>query len=73
MSLITSRMMKLVGHGACVGEMRNTYWVIVGKPEGRRPLGRHRQNRENNIKWILNIVGGYGLGWLRVGTSGGVS
>jgi hypothetical protein len=26
--------------GACVGEVRNTYWVIVGKPEGRRPLGR---------------------------------
>jgi len=47
--------------GACVGEMRNTYWVIVGKPEGRRQLGRHGQNRENNIKWILNIIGGYGL------------
>jgi hypothetical protein len=65
-------MMKLVGHGACVGEMRNTYWVILGKPEVRRPFGRRRQNRENNIKWILNIVGGYGLDWLRIGTSGGV-
>lgn len=55
-----------MGHGACVGEMGNTYWVIAGKPEGRRPLGRRGQNTENNIKWILNIIGGYGLdsaGW----------
>ena len=55
-----------MGHGACVGEMGNTYWVIAGKPERRRPHGRRGQNTENNIKWILNIIGGYGLdsaGW----------
>jgi hypothetical protein len=35
------------------GEKRNIYRVLVGKPEGRRPLGRHRRRLEDNIKWIL--------------------
>jgi hypothetical protein len=33
-----------------VGERSGTYWVLVGKPEGRRPLGRPRLRREDNIK-----------------------
>jgi len=38
--------------GACntYGEGRGVYGVLVGKPEGRRPLGRHRRRWENNIK-----------------------
>jgi hypothetical protein len=35
------------------GERRGVYMALVGKPEGRRPLGRPRYRWENNIKWIL--------------------
>jgi len=41
--LIKSRRMKLVGHVARMGEERGVYRVLVGKPEGRRPLGRPRR------------------------------
>jgi hypothetical protein len=50
------------------------YRVLVGKPEGRRPLGRPRRRWEDNIKRDLEEVGGCrGTGWtgLRIGTSGG--
>jgi hypothetical protein len=36
-----------------MGESRGAYRVLVGKPEGRRPLGRHRHRREDNIKMYL--------------------
>ena len=36
------------------------YRVLVGKPEGKRPLGRHRRRREDNIKMDLQEVGGSG-------------
>jgi hypothetical protein len=49
--------------------------VFVGKPEGRRPLGRPRRRWENNIKMDLQEVGGgfvgTGWSWLRIGTDGG--
>jgi len=38
-----SRRMRLPGHVAGMREMRNTYKISVGKPEGKRPLGRHRR------------------------------
>ena len=47
--------------------------VLVGKPEGKRPLGRRRR-WEDNIKMDLEEVGrdcGTGWGWLRIGTDGG--
>ena len=50
------------------------YRVLVGKPEGKRPLGRPRRRWEDNIRMDLQEVGvGYwtGLGWLRIGTGGG--
>jgi hypothetical protein len=34
------RVMRLVGHVACIGEMRNAYKILVGKPHGKRSLGR---------------------------------
>jgi hypothetical protein len=42
--------MRWVGHVARVGERRGVYRVLVGKPEGKRPLGRLRHRWEDNIK-----------------------
>jgi hypothetical protein len=56
------------------GEKRNAYRILVGKPEGERPLGRPRRRWVDNIKWDLREIGLYVTGsiWLRVGTSGGL-
>jgi hypothetical protein len=56
------------------GEMRGAYRALVGKPEGRTPLGRPRHRWEDNIKMDLREVGwGAWAGsiWLRIGTGGG--
>jgi hypothetical protein len=45
--------MKWVGHVARTGERRDVYRVLVGKPEGKRPLGRPRRRWEDNIKMDL--------------------
>ena len=47
--------------------------VLVGKPEGMRPLRRPRRRWEDNIKMALRKVGGVetGWSWLRIGTDGG--
>jgi hypothetical protein len=47
---IKSRRMKWAGHVARMGDMRNAYKILVGKPEGKRPLGRPRRRWEDNIK-----------------------
>jgi hypothetical protein len=52
-----SRGMRWVGHVACMGERRVVYRVLVGKPEGKRPLGRPRCRWENNIRTDLQEVG----------------
>jgi hypothetical protein len=41
-NVIKSRRMRSMGHLACMGEMKNTYKTLVGKPEGNRPPGRPR-------------------------------
>ena len=41
--VIKSRRMRWIGHVACMGEKRGAYRVLVGKPEGKRPLGRPRR------------------------------
>jgi hypothetical protein len=46
-----------VGHIACVEEWRGIYGVLVGKPEGKKPLGRPRHRWEYNIKMDLQAVG----------------
>jgi hypothetical protein len=46
------------------GEKRNSYRISVGKPEGKRTLGRHRRRRENNIKIDLNNIGWGGMDWI---------
>jgi len=49
--------MRLAGHVARMGEWRGVYRVLVGKPEGKRPLGRPRRRWENNIKIYFHEVG----------------
>jgi len=52
------------GHIACTGERRGAYRGLVGKPEGRRPLGRPRRRWEYNIKIDLQEVGMGGMDWI---------
>jgi hypothetical protein len=52
--IIKSRRMRWAGHVARMGEKRNAYRILVGKPEGKRPVGRQRCRWVDNIiKWIL--------------------
>jgi hypothetical protein len=48
-----SRRMRWVGHVAGVGKKGNAYKILVGKPEGKRPVGRRRRRREDNIRMDL--------------------
>jgi hypothetical protein len=60
---IKSRRMRWVGHVAHMGEGRNVYRVLMGKPEGKRPFERPRHRWEDGIKMDLREVGwgGYGV------------
>ena len=51
---------------ASMGEGRGVYMVLVGKPEGKRPLGRPRRRWEDNIKMDLQEVGGVCEDWMRL-------
>jgi hypothetical protein len=64
---------KLVYFVARMGEDRGMHRVLVGKPEGKRTLGRLRRRWEDNIKMDLQDVGGVrgDWSWLRTGTGGG--
>jgi hypothetical protein len=55
---IKSRRMRLAGHVARMGEERKVYKVLVGKLEGRRPLGRSRRSWEDGIRMDLREPGG---------------
>jgi hypothetical protein len=71
---IKSRGMRWAGHVACMGEGRNVYRVLVGKPEGKSPLGRPRRRCEEGLKMDLRETGWEvrsGFTWLRIGTVGG--
>jgi hypothetical protein len=61
--IIKSKRMIWEGHVARIGEGRGVYRVLVGKPEGKRPMGRPRHRWEGNIMMDLQAVGcwGYGL------------
>ena len=54
------------GHVARIGERRSVYRVLVGKPEGKRPLGRPRRRWEDNIKMDLQDVGCGGMDWIEL-------
>jgi hypothetical protein len=55
--VIKSRRMRWAGHVARMGEGKGVYRVLVGRPEGTRPLGRPRRRWEDNIKMDLREVG----------------
>ena len=60
------RKMRLIGHIARMGERRNIYNVLVGKPEGKRSFGRPRRRWEDNIKMGLQEVGCRGMDWIEL-------
>ena len=64
--MIKSSRMRWAGHVALVGERRGVYRVLVKKPEGKRPLGRPRHRREDNIKMDLHEVGCGGMDWIEL-------
>ena len=70
---LKSRRMRWAGHVARIREGRGVQRFLVGKPEGKRPLGRSRRRWDDNIKMDLQEVGGMetGWSWLRIGTGGG--
>ncbi|KAJ4435373.1 hypothetical protein ANN_17987 [Periplaneta americana] len=63
---IKSRRLRWAGHVACMGESRNAYRVLVGRPEGKRPLGRPRRRWEDNIKMDLREVGYDDREWINL-------
>ena len=52
--------MRWAGHVACMGEDRGVHRVLVGKPEGKRPLGRTRHRWEDNMMDLQEVGGGHG-------------
>jgi hypothetical protein len=55
--VIKAERMRWAGHVARMGEVRGGSNILVGKPEGRRPLGRPRRRWEDNIKMDLREIG----------------
>jgi hypothetical protein len=64
--VIKSRRLRWTGHVACMGEGRGVYRVLVGRPEGKRPLGRPRRRWEDNIKMNLGEIGIDGANWIQL-------
>ena len=62
--VIKSRRMRWAGHVARMGEERGVYRVLVGKPEGRRPLGKPRRRWVDNIRMDLHEVGCGYMDWI---------
>jgi hypothetical protein len=63
-SIIKSRRMRWAGHVARIREKRNAYRLLVGKPEGKRPLGRSRRRWVDNIRMNLGEVGWGDVDWI---------
>ena len=58
--------MRWAGHVTHVEEVRGVHSVLVGKPEGKRPLGRPRRRWEDNIKMYVQEVGGGHGDWMEL-------
>jgi hypothetical protein len=63
---IKSRRMSWAGHVACMGEGRNLYRVLVGKPEGKSPLVRPKRRGEDGIKMDFREIGWGGVEWIHL-------
>jgi hypothetical protein len=61
-----SRRMRWVGHLAHMGEERKLYKVLVGKPEGKRPLGRPRYRWEDMVRMDLREIGWEDVEWVQL-------
>jgi hypothetical protein len=61
--IMKSRRMRWAGHVARMGERRSAYRIMVGKPEGKRPLRRPRRRWEDHIKMDLREIGWGGMDW----------
>jgi hypothetical protein len=68
--VIKSRRVRWAGNVALIGEERGVYRVLVGRPEGKRPLGRPRRRWEDNIKLDLRETGIDGANWIRLAQYG---
>jgi hypothetical protein len=64
--VIKSRKMRWTVHVAHMGEGRGVYRVLIGRPEGKRPLERPRHRWEDNIKMDLREIGIDGANWIRL-------
>jgi hypothetical protein len=75
-SQVRSRRVRWAGHVARMGDERKLYKVLVGKPEGNRPLGRPRRRWEDGIRMHLREISlgrrWIGFDWLKIGTGGGL-
>ena len=72
--VVKSRRMRWAGHVGRMGQGRGVHRVLVGRPEGKRPLGRPRRRWGIILRWIFRNwarVGRTGWSWLRIGTGGG--
>jgi hypothetical protein len=58
--------MRWAGYVACMGEERGVYRVLVGRPKGKRPLGKPRHRWEDNIKMDLREIGIEGVNWIQL-------
>jgi hypothetical protein len=65
-SIGKSRRMRWAGHVARMEEERKVYNVLVGKPEGRRPLGRQRRRWEDEVRMDLREIGLGCVDWIRL-------
>jgi hypothetical protein len=72
--VVKSRRMRWAGHVTRMGEERGVHRVLVGKPVGKRPLGRPRRRWEDILRWMFRKsegVVGTEWSWLRIGMGGG--
>lgn len=63
--------MRWVGHGACMGESRGAYGVLVGKLEGKRLLARTWHSWENNVEMVLKEIRWEGTEWIDLSRGSG--
>jgi hypothetical protein len=62
--MITSRSMRWAGHVTRIGKKRNAYSLLVGKPDGKKPLGRPRRRWVDNIRMDLGEIEWGGMDWI---------